>query len=180
MKTRFFIFILAIGSIFFLNSCEEGLLDFSDTFDYEYEVTVLTTGDTSFSETAVVDLAEQSDLIAQYGDKIKSIEIQEVKYWLTSFTGDDDQKIIEASLKVANEDGTDQKTITTIQDQDLKPLLNSETDLEVIQEGVDKMAGLIKEPPHKLQLAYNTACNKGPLNFTVRFKFSIKMVANPL
>lgn len=180
MKTRFFSFFLAVTSLLFLNSCEEGLLDFTDTFDYEYEVTVLTTGDTVFSQTEVVDLSEQSDLIAQYGDKIKTIEIQNVKYWLTAFNGDDDQSIIEASLKVANPDGSDAKTITEINDQNLKALLNSETSLEMYQDGVDKMAGLIKEPPHKLQLAYNTACNKGPLNFTVRFKFSIKMVANPL
>lgn len=180
MKTRLISFLIALTGVLFLQSCEDDLLDFTKTFDYEYEVTVLTTTDTTFSQVTVVDLAAQEELITTYGDKIKTIEVQEVKYWLTAFNGDDDQAIIESSLKVANEDGTDQKTITTVQDQDLKPLLNSETDLEVFQEGVDKMAGLIKEPPHKLQLSYNTSCNKAPLNFTVKFKFTIKMVANPL
>ena len=180
MKIRIFAAVVFMGAAMAFQSCEDSdLLDVNETFTYEHEITVFTT-DTTYMEIDTVDLAAQSSLIDQYGDKIKNIEIQEVKYWLTAFAGDDDQEIIEASLKVAAPDGSGEEIISSIENVVLATLLNNETELPVNETGLDRMEALIKVPPHTFRLAYNTSANKGPLNFTVKFRFKIKMTANPL
>lgn len=179
MRTRIFISFLAIAGIFILNSCEEDLLDITEDFYYEQEIEV-STGDSIMTVIEVVDMAAYSDLIEQYGDKIKDIEISEVKYWLTFFEGEDDQEIVEASLKVANGDGSDETLIAEILNQNLKALLDTPTELPVQQAGLDKMADLIEAAPHVFQLSYNTTCNKGPLNFKIKFQFKVSLTANPV
>ncbi len=179
MKTRIFISFLALAGLFFMNSCEEDLLDITEDFFYEQEIHV-STGDSTMTVVEVVDMAAYSDLIAQYGDKIKDIEISEVKYWLTFFEGEDDQEIVEATLKVANGDGSDETLIAEILNQNLMALLDTHTDLPVQQAGLDKMADLIQVPPHVFQLIYNTTCNKGPLNFKIKFQFKVSLTATPL
>lgn len=178
MKSRI-ILIFAIASLFVLPSCEDNPLDITEEFYYEKEIQVFTT-DTAMMVTEVIDMAAQSDLISQYADKIQTVEITEVKYWLTAFEGEDDQTIVESSLKVADGSGAGEQLIAEIMNQNLKQLLDTPKELAVQQAGVDKMADLIKNDPHTFQLTYNTSCNKGPLNFKIKFQFKIKMVANPL
>jgi len=169
----------AIAGLFLLNSCEDNPLDISEDFTYEQEFQVYTT-DTAMMVVEVVDMAAYSDLIDKYGDKITEVSISDVKYWLTAFNGDDDQKILEASVEIANADGSDTTMIAEITDQNLQALLDNPTDLTVNQAGIDKMAELIKESPHTFQLIYNNSCNKGPLDFTVKFQFKVSFTANPL
>jgi hypothetical protein len=178
MRTRIFS-ILAIAFLFAFASCEDDLLDITEEFSYEREIVVFTT-DTVASALEIIDMKEASSIISEYKDKIKTIEITGVEYWLTFFEGTNDQSIIIASLKVGNESGGDQMLIAEVANKNLKALFETPTQLEVQQAGLDKMAELIKNDPHKFSLNYNTACNKGPLNFKVKFKFTIKMVANPL
>ena len=161
-----------------MNSCEEDLLDITEDFYYENEIEV-STGDSAMTVVDVVDMAAYSDLIEKYGDKIKGIEISEVKYWLTFFEGEDDQEIVEATLKVANGDGNDEILIAEIVNQNLKDLLDNSTDLPIQQAGLDKMAELIKASPHVFQLSFSTTCNKAPLNFKIKFKFKVALTANP-
>ncbi len=179
MRTRIFISFLAIAGIFILNSCEEDVLDITEDFYYEQEIEV-STGDSTMTVVEVVDMAAYSDLIAQYGDKIQDIEISEVKYWLTFFEGEDDQEIVEASLKVANGDGSGETLIAEVLNQNLQALLDTPTELPVQQAGLDKMADLIQASPHVFQLSYNNTCNKGPLNFKIKFQFKVALTANPL
>ena len=179
MRTRIFISFLAIAGLFFMNSCEEDLLDITENFNYEQEIHV-STGDSTMTVVEVVDMVAYSDLIAQYGDKIKDIKISEVKYWLTFFEGEDDQEIVEATLKVANGDGTDETLIAEIANQNLQALLDTPTELPVQQAGLDKMADLIEATPHVFQLSYNTTCNKGPLNFKIKFQFKVALTASPI
>lgn len=180
MKTRFVLF-FALAAMFTFQSCDEDLLDISEDFYYAHEIEVSTT-DTAMSVAEVIDMTEQSDLIKKYGNKIKTIEITEVKYWLTALDGDDDQEIVEATVSVAKEDGSDEELIATIQNQILSQIVGEDNQqvLTVEQAGINQMANLIKNDPHKFMLAYDFACNKGPLEFTVKFQFKIKMVANPL
>jgi len=179
MKTRILFSALFISGLFIFSGCEEDLLDVSQDFDYEQEIEVYTT-DTVMMVTEVVDMAQYSDLIEKYGDNIKDVSVSDVQYWLTQFEGNDTQEIIISSLKVANEDGSDEVLIAEIQDQNLSALKDNPTDLTVEQAGVDQMAELIKNSPHKFQLIFNTACNEGPLNFTVKFKFKVSFTANPI
>lgn len=180
MKYRVFM-VFALAGMFLFQSCEDDLLDITEEFYYSSELDVSTT-DSAMMVTEVVDMTDQSSIIDDYQDKIETIEITEVKYWLTSNGGSDTQEITEATLKIANEDGSDETLIATIQDQVLSEIMNEENavELPIEQAGVDKMADLIKNEPHSFQIVYNTACNEAPLDFTVKFQFKVKMVANPL
>jgi hypothetical protein len=179
MKMRLFAFLLVVAGAFVLQSCEDTLLDFNQTLTYSYEVPVSSV-DSVFSISEVIDLASQDSVINEYGNLIKEINIQEVKYWLTAFEGDDDQTIIESTLKIADENGSGMQTIATISNQNLKALLNTPTVLPVNQDAINSMQELIKNSPHKFQLGFNTSCNKAPLNFKIKFEFTYELVANPL
>ncbi|HPR56890.1 MAG TPA: hypothetical protein PK915_00795 [Bacteroidales bacterium] len=179
MKTKFLLMFAALFGVFLFNSCDEDLLDITETFTYETEMVILS-DDLTFSKTEDVDMTASEDLIEKYGEKIKDIEIEEVTYWLTAFNGSEEQKIIESSLVVADENGADPKNIVTINDVLLQPLMNNETELTVNVEGIDRLSSLMETPPHKLQLIFNTTTNEAPLDFTVKFKFKVKMTANPL
>lgn len=178
MKTRF-ILLFAVAALFASTGCEDDLLDITEEFEFEREIEVSTT-DTAMTVVEVIDMSEQSSIIEEYSDQIESIEITEVKYWLTFHDGDDDQEITDASLKVADDSGSNEETIAQIQDKNLSQLVDNPTELQLQDAGIDKMEELIENPPHIFQLIYNTACNKGPLEFKVKFQFKIKMVASPL
>ncbi len=180
MKSRFFVLCIAVAGFFMLQSCEDSLLDVNQTFTYANEFHVQTTVDSSFSISEVVDLASQDSIIAEYGNKIKEIKVTQVKYWLTTFEGSDNQKIKEATLKVADQNGGGMLTMATITDQNLKALLNTPTALTVNQDAISSLQELIKNSPHKFMLNFNNSCNADSLNFTMNFEFTIEMVANPL
>lgn len=173
--------LIAIAGILLIQGCEDNLLDITEEFYYSSELEVFTT-DTAMMKTEVVDMAAQSDIINTYKDKIQEINITEVKYWLTFHEGSDTQEIVEATLKVAGEDGSGEELIATIENQVLVNIIGEENaqELTVQQAGINRMSNLIKEAPHIFELQYNTACNEGPLNFTVKFQFKVEMTANPL
>lgn len=180
MKTKIILLFAILMGAFIIQSCEDSnILDITESFEYEQEITVLTT-DSVFSYTEVVDLTEHSDVIAQYSDKIKEIQIEEVQYWLTVFGGTENQELVISKLSVADETGAGEELISQVENQNLMALLDNPTVLGINQGGVDRMAQLIKDAPHKFKLIYDVEANQKPLNFTVKFKFKIKMVANPL
>lgn len=176
-----FIFLFAIAAMFALQSCDENLLDVTQEFYYETEMSVFTT-DSVMMVAEVVDMTDESSVINDYKDKIQTVEITQVKYWITVHNGDDDQEITTASLKVAAADGSGEELIASLENKVLKNIMGEENaqELPVQQSGVDQMANLIKNDPYTFQLIYNTVCNKAPLNFNIRFQFKVKMVANPL
>lgn len=180
MKSRFII-LLSIAVMFAFQSCDENLLDITEEFYYENEMTIFTT-DSVMMITEVVDMTDESSIIEDYKDKIQTVEITQVKYWITVHEGDDDQEIIESTLKVAAADGSGEELIATIENQVLSTIIGEDNaqELTVQQVGVDQMANLIKNEPYTFQLIFNNACNKAPLNFTIKFQFKVKMVANPL
>lgn len=178
MKTKFALFTLLLAGILLFTRCEDAL-DVTESFTYETEF-VVSSDNATYSNTQLIDMASEVDLIAEYGDKIKDIQIEEVKYWLTAFNGSETQKIVVSTLNVADENGADPVNIATVQDQLLQPLLNTPTPLTVNAAGVDKLANLIQNSPYKFQLSFNNEANAAPLNFTVKFSFTIKMTANPL
>jgi len=179
MKTSILFLMAAIAGLFLLQSCDDDLLNVTESFTYETEL-VVSSQDLTYFVSEDIDLASDVELINKYGDKIKDIEIEEVKYWLTALIDVAEQKIVEATFVIAEANGNDPKTIATVTDQLLQPLLNNQTDLTLNQEGVDKLANLIQQSPHKFKLIFNTLSNEIPLDFTVKVKFTIKMTANPL
>lgn len=179
MKSKIVVLMMAVAALFLVYGCEDDLLDITEEFEYETEMVVFS-NDMTYTISQNIDLADSVDLINEYGDKIKDIEIVEVKYWLTAHQGSEEQLITEATLKVADQGLTNQKTIATIEDQLLHVLVGNQTNLDVNQEGIDKLADLIENPPHKFNLTFTSAANEAPLDFTIKFWFKIKMTANPL
>ncbi len=180
MKSRI-IYLLSFVALFAFYSCDEDLLDVTEEFYYSSEITVLS-NDTLTTVNEVVDMSSESSIINDYKDKIETIEITEVKYWITQHTGDSLQEIIEATLNIADADGANETLIATIEDKVLNSIIGEDNAQELViqQAGVNQMANLIKNEPNTFQINYHTACNEAPLNFTVKFQFKVKMVANPL
>jgi hypothetical protein len=179
MKAKLFLLLMAAATLFMVYSCEDDLLDITETFEYEAEMVILT-DQTTYTITQDIDLADSVDLINEYGDKIKDIEIEEVTYWITAFNGTGEQILTEATLIVDNLSADDPKVIAAIEDKVLMDLVDTPTDLEVNQEGVDRLAALIETSPHSFKLTFTSVANEGPLDFTAHFKFKFKMTANPL
>lgn len=182
MKSKIILF-LAIASMFVLQSCEEDLLNINESFYYESEFEVLSPDSiTMISVSELVDMSAQDSLINKYKDKIQTVEISDVNYWITDFVGSDDQQITEATLKVATENGSNEQLITTIQNQILSAIQEKENSVVLVveQAGIDQMANLIKNDPYKFQLLFAGEGNEAPLNFTIHFNFKVNIVANPL
>lgn len=179
MKSKLFLLLMAAATLFMVYSCEDDLLDITETFEYEAEMVILT-DQTTYTIMQDIDLADSVELINEYGDKIKDIEIEEVTYWITAFNGTGEQILTEATLMVANLGGDDPKVIAALEDKVLMDLVDTPTDLEVNDEGVDRLAMLIEQPPHSFKLTFTSEANEGPLDFTAHFKFKFKMTANPL
>jgi hypothetical protein len=178
MKPTILLLMVAM-SMLWLQSCESDVLDISETFTYENEFTIYST-DTVSTIVQTVDMAAQSSIIKDYGNKIKSIEITDVTYWLVMHQGSDDQKIVEGSLQISDLSDQGMATIATIANVNLSQMVDNPQNLPVQQAGIDRMEELIKNSPHSFKLTYTNACNEAPLNFTVKFRYTIKMTANPL
>jgi len=167
-----------IAALFLLTACGD-LFDVVENFYFEHEFHV-TSSQQVINEFAVVDMSEKEDLIADYGSKIKKIEIQSVWYWLSEHTGSVDQKFNYLSLNVAKADGSESANIVNLQNVTLSELLSNPTGLSLNEAGIQKLNELIKNGPHRFSLSLNGETNEAPLNFKVVFEFQVKMTANPL
>ena len=178
MKKNLFSFMLATMVVLTMSSCEE-LLDVTETFIHTEEFQVAG-NDLEYFSTRVVDLAADEDLIADYGDKIKEIQIQKIRYWVKAHSGSAEQALTSGALSVANADGTDMIQMTSLSNQVLQSLIDNPQELPLNQPGIDKFGDLAKNPPHRFMLQAEATHNEVPLNYTVVFELTIKMVANPL
>lgn len=179
MKSTRVLVLLAAFTFIAFTSCGD-LLDVTKSFTFEHEFVVFESNAESFDEAAQVAMTEKESLINDYGSKIKKIEIEEVRYWLKAHNGSGEQMFSSIVLDVANHDGTDTKNIINIQDLVLANLLNNPTVLSFNDQGIKKLEGLIKSPPHNFSLNLSGGANEVPLDFTVVFQFKVKMVANPI
>ncbi len=178
MKSSAAITLIALISLFFLPSCGD-LLDVTKTFTFDHEFHV-TSSDQTFQENVLIDMAVEESLIADYGSKIKKIEIEEVRYWLTSQLGTENQQYNEVMLYVANDDGSDSKNIFSLQNVVLSDLVNNPTVLQMNAQGVQKLSEKIKTPPHKFSFNLSGNVNETPVDFIMVVELKIKMTANPL
>ena len=168
------ILFLALG---LMTGCSK--LDITEEFDIEITF-VANSSTAAYDDEVVFDATESSDIIADYANKIKEIEILDVTVRLTSFSGPDDQKIILNTLSVANEDGDGETTVGTVADVLLKPLLDTEMPVTIEQAGIDRFCELIKDSPHKALVMNAGSASSVPIDFVCVFTFRVKMTANPL
>jgi capsular polysaccharide biosynthesis protein len=166
--------LLFISMYFF--SCD--LLDVEKEFWLEHTF-IVQGNNTNFDEDYLLDAAAESDVIEEYADLIKSIKILEVTYEVTYHNGDATQQINTATLTVSDASGNGPVTIGTVTNQNLASLVGNVQNLAFNQAGVDRAADLIKNPPHAFLLNLAGSANEAPLDFGVKFRFKVKMVANP-
>ncbi len=179
MKNVKIIFLFIFGGMLFLSSCDDDLFDITETITFKHEF-VVAEQNAAYAENRVVDLTDDSDLIAQYGSKIKSIQVESIRYWLKAHTGPSGQTFSTVNLQVANSDGTDSKSLLHYEDVVLSGLLNNPTVVEMNPEGVTKLETLAETAPHSFSYLFDYAGNDGPYNFTIVFEVKAKMTANPL
>jgi hypothetical protein len=177
MKKGIFLSLLVIFTVLIIISCSK--LDIKKDIDLEVEFVADTTA-TEFNILELFDVDSASSEIADYSDKITKIEITDATVWLTAFNGPAGQKINTATLSVADENGAGEEIIGTIADQDLASLLDNPIPFTLNQAGVDRFADLIKSSPHKALIKFLGSTNEAPVDFTAKFKFKVKMTANPL
>ncbi|MCK9399204.1 MAG: hypothetical protein M0Q51_04295 [Bacteroidales bacterium] len=177
MKKGIFLSLFVLLSLTINTGCDK--LDITEDLEFEIEF-VANSATAAFSDEEIFDAAVYSSVIADYGDKITKIEITEITVWLTSFNGPTGQKIVSSTLSVADEFGAGEEIICTVADQDLQSILNNPIPLTVNQAGIDRFAGLIKNSPHKALVKNVGTASSAPIDFVCKFKFKVKMTANPL
>lgn len=173
------ILLMAIFGLFIINACDEDLLDVSETFEFDGEF-VVDADVTSYADSKLIDLAEDVDLINDYGNKIKEVVITKADFWIKDLVEIEGQKLESGSLFVSNPDGSGKTAIVLMGEHLLADLVDNPTSLTLEQAGVDKLDDLASNPPHRFMLHYEADFNEAPLDFTVVFEFEAKMVANPL
>lgn len=178
MKKGIFLSLFVLLSFTVNTGCEK-LLDVVKDLDLEIEF-VANSADANFYDDDLYDAAAYSSVIADYADKITKIEVIDVTVWLTSFNGPTGQKIVTETLSVADENGDGEEVIGTVSDQDLASLLDNPIPLTVNQAGIDRFCELIKNSPHKAFVKNYGSTDSAPIDFVCRFKFKVKMTANPL
>lgn len=171
---------LAVFAMFFFTSCED-LLDVEEEFSFSIEFTI-DTDETSFSASKLFDLSDDVDLIDEYGNKIKEINLDEIYVQITDHEGDINFMIDLGLLSVSEADGSNKKEISSIGSFNLSELVNNPMSLVVNQAGADLLEDLAKNPPHRLMLHYEIEISEAhlPINFDIKFEFNATMVANPL
>lgn len=123
-----------------------------------------------------MDALIQSELIQIWSGHIKSIEITEVKYLVSTYSGSPTQQITSATLEVANPDGSEGMVLSSLQNINLMQAFLNESPLVVDPAAADKLADLIKEEPHQAMIYLRGDCNEVPSFFTILVKFTVKMV----
>jgi hypothetical protein len=177
MKKGIVLSLLVLLSLSFNTGCNK--LDVKKDVSLQIEFTA-NSETADYSSTMLFDADSASSTINDYANKITKIEITQITAELTYFGGTPGQKIVSETLSVADENGTGEMVVGTIADQALEPLLTNPIPLTLNQEGIDLFARLIKDSPHKALIKNFGSADSAPINFISKFKFTVKMTANPL
>ena len=177
MKKEIFLSVVFVIVMSMNIGCEK--LDVTKDIDMEVEFVAISETAAFYSED-IFDATESSSVIDDYKDKITKIEVINVTAWLTAFNGPVGQKLLFDTLSVADTTGNGEIILGTIADQPLEPLLITPIELTLNQAGIDYFATLIKDSPHKALIKNFGTTDSQPVDFTAKFKFTVKMTANPL
>ena len=177
MKKGIFLSLFVLISLSINTGCDK--LDITKDLELEIEFTA-NSSTADYSDQQLFDATDRSSEINDYADKITKIEIKEVTVWLTYFNGAPGQKIVTETLSVADENGGGETIVGTVTDQDLQSLVNNPIPLTINQAGIDLFAKLIKDSPHKALVKNFGTADSAPIDFICKFKFKVKMTANPL
>lgn len=177
--------IMAFLAVFFFASCDEDLIDdlfdVEESFSFSIELPVIA-DESEYSVAHVFNLSEEVDLINEYGNLIKSVNLDQVYFHIVEFEGDIDITVDAGSLYVLEVDGSNKQLITHLGQLNLSELVDNPTELELNEAGVNLLGELAKNPPHSFMLEYELQLEEEdvPVIFTAEFEFTATMVANPL
>jgi hypothetical protein len=147
------------------------------TLDIEF---VANSSSADFYTDVLFDADSLSDEIAEYSDKIKDIKVLEATYQIIAVGGTNEAtKITSATLTVADENGAGEETIATVSNQDIS-VMPSPMPLTLDLAGVARFEDLIMNSPHRAMLTNAGSADGAPVDFTVKFVFTVEMTANPL
>jgi hypothetical protein len=177
MKKVIFLSLLVLVSLSIHTGCSK--LDVTKDIDLEIDFTA-NSETADFSDAVLFDVDSASSTINDYADKITKIEIISATVELTYFGGTQGQKIVTETLTVADENGNGEEVITVITDQDLASLVDNPMPLTLNQAGIDRLANLIKNSPHKALVKNYGSADSAPINFSSKVRLKVKMTANPL
>jgi hypothetical protein len=158
-------------------SCK--ILDVTEEITFEVDM-IVDEAEASFDVTELLDALAESETIEEYKDLIKKIEILKVEYKLLAFNGPANQQINTATVDVGDAQGNGSVLLATVTNENLQALLTTTKELELNEEGANRLEELILDPPHSALFHYYGGANTAPLDFTVRFFVTVKMTANPL
>lgn len=151
---KILLFLIVIG--FPLFSCSDAL-DIERDFSFSHEVIVNDNESTYFSSD-LIDLADQVDVIEEYGDNIKEIDITKMELRITRNDGPAAQEIVEARIEVANADGSEPIILSSLEGVTLSALMDAPTLLELNEDGVAVLNRLIKNaPPHAKNSSFGSS-----------------------
>ncbi|MCX6273351.1 MAG: hypothetical protein NTU44_19445 [Bacteroidetes bacterium] len=178
MKTKNLFMILLLVSAGFFTGCQkDSLLSTNFEVVLYQDFVVTSVNDTLFARDTVLDASAQSTDIEKYKDNIQEVSLTKVAYFLTNFSGDTTQKLLEGHVAVANEDGTNTTSLTSMNNVVLKSLLNNETILTIDPTGATNLGTLVLNAPHRFKVSAFGRTDKKPLDFTIRIKFYLKIKA---
>ena len=175
MKKTIYLMPLVLCVLTFTNSCKKSILDVNEEFYLSTSIDVVGSN-AAFTGEELLDAVAQSDLIDKYASHIKSIEIIEVKYYVSYFNGTLTQKINNGVFSIADENGNGVYQVASVSNINLSQA-TLESALSFDQTAVDKLSDLIKNDPHKAMVYLSGDVNETPVDFIVTLKFKIKMVA---
>jgi hypothetical protein len=133
-----------------------------------------------FTASELIDADSLSSVIEEYSNLIKDIEVKEATYQITAVDiSNAATKINSATLTVADESGAGEKVITSLTNIDIV-VMPVAAALTLDPEGVARFEELIKNNPHRALMKNSGTADGSPIDFTVKFKFKVKMTANPL
>ena len=152
-------------------SCEISK-DFTFTLEKTFDVNY---NQTTYSSSGDVDATQSSSDFDKYASDLKSVDVVEVKYLITSFTGSADQKIVTATVRVGPVDGSATTDIATISNLLFAAAAATEQTLTTSQAGEEQLQNLLLKDDHKARLYFSGTANKAPVVFQIKFKFKCKV-----
>ena len=161
----------------FISSCK--LLDVNKEFELEIEFSPYDADPVLYAEEDF-DAAEASSVISDYGDLIKSIEVTEASYLVTSFTATSGMTLTNSLLQVANPDGSDVQTLASEWIAKPEDHMVTPQVFTVEQAGLDKLENLLMNPPHQVRFIVSGTSDAAPVDFDFKIILKVKLVANPL
>ena len=147
-------------------------------FDLEVEFVAFSTS-ADFNDTIYFDASAASSEINTYSNSMTKIEIKDVTATINAFNGPSGQTIVSSMLMVEDQYGLGQVVISTINDLNISAM-PEEVPVPLSQIGSERFAELIKKSPHKSILMLSGSTDSEPVDFKIKFKFQVKMTANPL